>query len=418
MNRLMAALSAIALVLAVQAQARAQAAEDVELGDGASARYRTPEGPMSNVAYLVVHHTSDYRDHVATTALQSRGFATLGIRSRFGDRPSIVWDRIALDVRNGVRFLRAQPRITKVVLIGHSGGGPAVSFYQAVAEAGPAYCRAPRRLSPCTLRDGDITHEDRADAVVLLDAHVSNGANLLRRLYPSEPVTAPSAEVGGMRVGHVRYAGSYVDRYSQAQSRRMNRLISKAQRIRREIARGTRGSADDAFPVDGVGPRLSELDPTILGHTLRPVKLLKDNGLIVRQVVHSTRPVDPDVWDEEEPSPGVEKHTVTSFLGAFAIRSSHALHSLDWCSSNNSTPCAVSEISVPVLVIAAQGHYFVRDGEVIHRMAASADKAFVVVEGLTHRLQNCLDCTGKPTARASENLWAYIVGWTVVRLTR
>jgi hypothetical protein len=291
-----------------------------------------------------------------------------------------------------------------------------VSFYQAVAEAGPAYCRDARRLSRCALGDGDVTRQDGADAIILIDTHVSNGANLLRRLYPSVATLEALAELNAIAVGGGCYSATLVDAYSQAQSRRMNGLIAQAQRIQREIARGTRDPADNRLPVHGVGPRLSELDATIRGRTSRPAKLLKDDSSIVTQLVGSTRATDRRVW-EKEPQ-GTEWHTATSFLSAFAIRSGHALDSLDWCSSNNSVPCAVARISVPLLVIAAQGHYFVRDGEVIHEMAASSDKAFLVVEGLTHRLENCLDCIGNPTVRASDNLWAYVVGWTAVRLSR
>ena len=415
MGHLRAVIWAVVLSVGLSPEVLAQAVRDVDLGNGASARYRTPAGPMSNVAFLIVHRTSDYRDHAAAIELRARSFATLGIRTRFRDSASVVWDRIAIDVRNGVRFLRAQPGITKVILIGHSGGGPTVSFYQAVAEAGPAYCRDARRLSRCTLGDGDVTRQDGADAVILIDAHVSNGANLLRRLYPSVATLAGCAELNAIAVDGGCYSATFVDAYARAQSRRMNGLITTAQRIQREIARGTRDPTDNRLPVHGLGPRLSELDATILDRTSRPVKLLKDDSSIVTQFVGSTRVVEPNVGEEDR---GTEWHTATSFLSAFAIRSGHALDSLDWCSSNNSVPCAVARISVPVLVIAAQGHYFVRDGEVIHDMAASSDKNFLVVEGLTHRLEDCLDCIGNPTVRASDNLWAYVVGWTAVRLLR
>ena len=34
---------------------------------------------------------------------------------------------VALDVRQGLEFLKKQPGIEKIVLLGHSGGGPGIS---------------------------------------------------------------------------------------------------------------------------------------------------------------------------------------------------------------------------------------------------------------------------------------------------
>ena len=78
----------------------------------------------------------------------------------------VRWDQIALDVKAGMEFLRRQPSITKVVLFGHSGGGPTMSFYQAVAENGPGYCKDAKRLSPCT---EDLSGFPKADGIVFAD---------------------------------------------------------------------------------------------------------------------------------------------------------------------------------------------------------------------------------------------------------
>ena len=47
---------------------------------------------------------------------------------------AVNFEANALDIKSGVEFLRKQAGITKVVLLGHSGGGPATSFYSAVAR--------------------------------------------------------------------------------------------------------------------------------------------------------------------------------------------------------------------------------------------------------------------------------------------
>ena len=84
--------------------------------------------------------------------------------------------------------------------------------------------------------------------------------------------------------------------------------------------------------------------------------------------------------------------TLRSFLTTNAIRSTHAVTGVDWCSSNNSTPCALGEIGVPILVAAMGGNTGLRDNEMLYEMAASRDKDFIVVEGANHNIQPCTEC--------------------------
>jgi pimeloyl-ACP methyl ester carboxylesterase len=95
---------------------------------------------------------------------------------------AVRWEDNALDVRSGVEFLRRQPGITKVLLFGHSGGGPTMSFYQAVAEAGPSYCQGPNKLSQC---GSNLANLPRADGIIFVDAHPGNSVNGIRSLNPA-----------------------------------------------------------------------------------------------------------------------------------------------------------------------------------------------------------------------------------------
>src|SRR5215475_14111418 len=152
---------------------------------GAQGLYWVPsEGPISHIAFLVIHRTGDDLSHVSTQEMTRRGFSILGMNSRFTNNEAAVnWELIALDVRAGVRFLRSQPGITTVILIGHSGGGPTTSYYQAVAENGTSYCKGLNKLSPCS--DSQLAGflpTDKADGIVFLDAHPGNTVNALRSL--------------------------------------------------------------------------------------------------------------------------------------------------------------------------------------------------------------------------------------------
>src|SRR5437016_3164808 len=134
------------MLLAVASQAFAQTPvmkQFSQFSGGGQGLYWVPSsGPISHVAFLAIHRTGDYLAHASTQELPRRGFSVFGMNSRFkNNEASVNWELIALDVRAGVRFLRSQPGITTVILIGHSGGGPTTSYYQAVAENGPAYCQ-------------------------------------------------------------------------------------------------------------------------------------------------------------------------------------------------------------------------------------------------------------------------------------
>src|SRR5262249_41313361 len=113
--------------------------------------YRPDSNPAPHVGVVVMHRTSNYLAHAACTQLSSRGLMVLCMNSRFDNNEALVnWELIAQDVGVGVNYLKNVQHLSKVVLFGHSGGGPTMSYYQAVAENGPSYCMGPNKLSQCT----------------------------------------------------------------------------------------------------------------------------------------------------------------------------------------------------------------------------------------------------------------------------
>ena len=146
------------------------------------ALYRPSEAPR-DVAVLLIHRVNNYLGHLAARELSNRGFLVLAMNSRFdNNEASVIWEVIALDVKQGIEYLRRQPGIRKVVLFGHSGGAATLSFYQAVAEKGPSFCRAPQKLTVC---GDDLAGLPKADGLILVDASLGNGPGLLRNLNPA-----------------------------------------------------------------------------------------------------------------------------------------------------------------------------------------------------------------------------------------
>ena len=132
--------TAMAFVALNATQASAQSnATYLELAHGVKAVLYTPAA-KSNVGVILIHRTSDFLQHAGCTELSQRGFTVLCVNSRFDNNEAQVnWEVIAQDVGAGVSYLKNTLGLSKVILFGHSGGGPTTTYYQAVAENGPSY---------------------------------------------------------------------------------------------------------------------------------------------------------------------------------------------------------------------------------------------------------------------------------------
>jgi pimeloyl-ACP methyl ester carboxylesterase len=392
------------------------------------ALYKPDSGPAAHVAVLIIHRTANVLASPATRELSSRGFMVLAVNPRSDNNEAAVHFEInALDIKSGVEFLRKQPGITKIVLWGHSGGGPATSFYQAVAEQGPSYCRGPDKLSEC---DDSLAGLPKADGLILVDAHPGISVNGLRSLNPAvvdehdpkklDPALDPFNPANGYKDGASRYSDEFKRRYFKAQADRMNRLIDAALA---ELKAMKSGSApypdDDAIVVRRFeGARLMELDPSIHHSTIQPRQLLKNDGTIVTQIIESVRrPARGSDQRNASFEGGARMMTLRSFLSANAIRAKDSLDDIDWCSSNNSTDCALPKITVPTLVTAMGAHYFIRDSEIHYEKSASRDKDFIAIEGATHGFSPCTACETTPAqyANSQKNFFDYATKWINAR---
>ena len=389
------------------------------------ALYSPDSGPVSSVAFLAIHRTSNFMNMIGNRELAMRGFLTLGMNPRSDNNEAVVnFENVALDIKQGVEYLRKQPGVTKVVLIGFSGGGPATSFYQATAEQGVSFCKGPGKLTQCSDALKDLP---KADGLFLLDAHPGNTINALRSLNPAvmdeanpdkiDPALDPFNPANGFNAnGHSVYAPEFLDRYFKAQAARMNRLVDKALAMRADIAAGKSATTDDApFIVYRNRARLMDFSMSVHPGSTRPQKLIKDDGSISTEIVKSVRvPLTRNARLDRTLSNGTMFLSLTSFLSANAIRAKDSMVDVDWCSSNNSTPCAVRQISVPLLIAAMGGHYFIADNEIHYDLAASKDKDYVVVEGAVHGQTGCEACskvTGQSYSNATKNLYDYVSKW-------
>lgn len=394
-----------------------------------AALYEPAGDTPPRVGVVVMHRTSNFLSHVSTTELARRGFAVLAINPRsINNEAAVDFERNALDMKAGVQFLRSKAGISKVLLLGHSGGGPASAFYQAVAEHGIGYCQGPRKVTECP---DSLAGLPPVDGIILADAHPGIGINALRSLNPAvrneqrpdrgyDRRLDPFSTANGYDPkGSSTYSEPFKHRYWKAQSKRMNALIEKAQARVRAVEKGRSHLTDDEpFTVyKGDAARLTEMDLSVHASTAKPQKVLKNDGSVSKEIGKSVRAPQPLKADNATLADGTMALTARSFLSGRAIRSRDSMEEIEFCSSNNSTRCGLEHASVPLLVMAMGGYVFVRDNEELYEHAASKDKDFVLVDGATHGMTPCTECETQPGqySNATTNTFDYMADWIDAR---
>ncbi len=402
----------------------------VQLGQAKGALYKPDSGPTLQVGIIVMHRESNYMNNIACREFSRRGFVVLCMNSRFENNEALVdWELIPLDVAQGVNYLKNTQKMSRVILYGNSGGGVTMSFYQAVAENGPSVCQGDKKLVECGNNLAGLTP---ADGIILSDGHPGNPILRLRSINPAitneknpERLNArldPFDTKNGYNPnGSSHYSDVFKSRYFKAQAERMNRLIDDAQELLKKIEAGQHVYTDDApFNIPRFdGARLLSLDSSIRHTTLFPEKLLKNDGSIVIQFVESIAPPRPELKDANQTfSEGSrEGLTVRSFLSSNAIRATNSMDELqiDLCSSNNSTPCMLQSVTVPLLAAANQASFqnLIQEIEINYLYARSEDKDFIVVEGATTGVTPCTNCAlpASTYSNVTKNFFDYAAKW-------
>ena len=422
------------LSVAAAGDTRAQShPEYISLRPVSAALYMPDEGPAPHIAFLVAHRTANNLGTLACSELSKRGFMTLCWNTRFVNNETIVnWEETALDVKRAMEFARAQPGIDTVILLGHSGGSPLMSFYQAVAENGLSFCRGPNKLVQC---GDELAGLVPADAMFFPDAHPGNGVQALHGLNPSlsivdgkivvDPSLDPfSPENGFNPDGASHYSDAFRDRYHAAQSAVMNAKIAEIEALRARIDAGDHIYPDDdivllPFDAQAGAARLDAFDATVPETmvTAQPRKFLRNDGTIVTQIAKSVMLPKPRQAKTNLMFEGVKVLTTTSFLSANSVRSTHAMDGIDHCSTNASTNCAIANIRAPTLIAAMGAYNHIRFQEIMYEESPAADKDFIVIEGAVHGYTPCVPCETTPGqySNSAKNLFDYVADWANAR---
>ena len=400
----------------------------VRLGPVNAARFTPDDGPAPHIAFISAHRTANTIGSSTCTELAQRGFMAICFETRFrNDDIGIQWEELPHDVKAVMDYARAQPGITHVVLLGHSGGSPMMSLYQAIAEKGKSVCERPELFTTCS--DEEYGEMIPADAMVYPDAHPGNPVQALRSLNPSVRIEdgvrtiIPELDLyspanGYNPNGSSNYSPEFIERYYRAQSAYMNELIADVQHRQELIAQGEYAYSDDDYIMMPGGNAVivhaaPGLAPELIS-TRNPTKLMRNDGPIVTEIVRSVMVADEDLAAGGESLDGTDIHRLSTFMSSVAIRSTNSLDGIEHCSTINSTTCFVADITVPTVFLAMGGYKFIGDHEIMYERAASEDKDFVVIEGALHGYDPCTRCETTPGqyANSTKNTFDYIRDWT------
>ena len=117
-----------------------------------------------HIALIFTHPSANVLTDSPATQFSRRGYRMLMVNYR-GGFPN---DEAHLPtLSRGIAYLRSLPGVSKVVIVGHSGGGHLIPLYQNVAEHGSAACKGAEKIYPC--QGTELDGLEKADGMVLLD---------------------------------------------------------------------------------------------------------------------------------------------------------------------------------------------------------------------------------------------------------
>jgi len=386
----------------------------------------TPDPVRGRIAVLVTHpeHVNNFNYFIGRE-LPKYGYRAMML-NYYGREQT--YDEFIAPIAAAIKALRAIPGVQKVVLAGHSTGGPELTSYQDVAENGAKACQGPEHVYPCTAKGLDDL--PKADGVVLLDPN-SGAPERTMALNPAvDPhhprQHRPELDMFDARNGFdpktkgARYSPDFLRRFFAAQSARSKQLIDEALARLAKLDRGEGDFKDDEpFVVAGAslyvnGARPDIADVRLLSHTHAPHKLLKADGTQPVQIVPLL--IEPRAAPDDEGKlfQTTMSVTVRHYLSFQGLRvspdyrlSEDNVHGVQWRSTANSLQGNLQGIHVPTLVMSATCAPRVVLLELAYELSAARDKEFVGVEGANHGFLPCRPEYGDTFKRTFD----YVDGW-------
>ncbi|WEK44832.1 MAG: alpha/beta hydrolase [Candidatus Sphingomonas colombiensis] len=223
--------------------------------------YWTPAGKKPKTAVIATHYNVDFMEHYIAPYFARRGIAFLGWNTRYrGFEDQFLLHHAVLDIGVGMRWLKEEAGVERIVILGNSGGGSLMGAYQAEAikptlgaELSGAGLDALNNLIKADLYISLNAHQGRPEVLTdWLDASVVDENDPIATdpsLDPFSPDNAPP------------YSEEFVTRYRAAQRARNQRITDWAKTELKRL--NDAGTPDRLFPMFRVWGDLRCMDPSL-----------------------------------------------------------------------------------------------------------------------------------------------------------
>jgi hypothetical protein len=385
----------------------------------------TPNPAKSRIAVLVTHpeHANNFNYFIGRE-LPKRGYRVM-MMNYYG-REQNYYEFLA-PIAAAIKALQAIPGVEKVVLAGHSSGGPELTSYEDVAENGPSACMGPERVYKCDPKG--LENLPKADGVMLLDANAGAPEKTIalnpaidshnpRVVYPELDSFNPENGYNPATKS-ATYSPAFMSKFFVAQGAKANLVIDEALDRLALIEKGDGQYKDDEpFVVAGAGENLNGARPDVadlrmMSKTHAPHLLLKADGTrstqIIPNVMAAAARPDEDLLAETTMNVTVRHYLsfqALSLTPDYRITEDNIL-GVKWRSSADSVEGNVEGITVPTLIMPATCAAHLVFLEISYDHSAAKDKELVGVEGANHSFQACKPEYGDTTKRTFD----YVDTW-------
>jgi hypothetical protein len=315
--------------------------------------YFTPKGERPKTAVIATHYNVDFSEHYIAPFFAERGFGFLGWNTRYrGAEDQFLLEHALIDISVGMKWLKEEAGVERIVILGNSGGGSLMGAYQAEAIS-PTLLGAMRgagRDVLASLPKADLyislnAHQGRPEVLTdWMDASVTDETDPLATdpaLDPFNPDNGPP------------YSQDFIIRYRAAQRARNQRITDWAKAELKRL--NDAGTPDRIFPMFRCWGDLRCIDPAIDPSERTPGQCYRGDPAIANRT----------------PSIG-RANTLKTWLSMWSLETS---------------PCQgephLRKFDTPAIVIQSLGDtgVFPSDARKIHDFIGSADKRLELIKG-------------------------------------
>ena len=364
----------------------------IRAADGGSARGVLYWNPAKRPKTVVVsmHPSSDNQRHFVLRPAAERGYAGFGIAGRYTGQDAAIHEPVLLDLAAAIKWLKEERGFTQVVLVGHSGGGSLMAYYQSQATtAPPGRHKATPGGDPPDLNAFTMIP---ADGVAILNASEGEGLHVLHHLDPSlaredDPLSIDPAldmynPANGFREPPAvsKYSPEFVQRFRDAQKARDRRLTewARSQLTQRNYYRALikePGFASLPFERRQYIERRAD-------HL--PVMILYRSEADLAYTDMSIDPSDRELGSNYGPRP--DRRNYSQDARVRSLRPDAYLSTMSGTASYARLHDNIKKVTVPTLVLGGTADRGIFPGEQKATFASSGakDKTIVWIEGADH----------------------------------